>query len=294
MKTKKGIILAGGKATRLYPVTKAISKQVLPVYDKPMIYYPLSTLMLAGIKDVLIISTTEALSQFESLLGNGSELGIKISYAVQNEPNGIAEAFLIGEEFIGQDRVALVLGDNLFFGNDFCDLLQQAAKREESTIFAYYVKDAERYGVVQFDRNFNALSIEEKPKKPKSHYAVTGLYFYDNDVIEIAKSIKPSKRGELEITDVNNRYLKKKKLKVTILSRGYAWLDTGTCDSLLDASAFIKTIEERQGLKVGCIEEVAYRMKFINKEQLLNMAEDLRTDYGDYLKDVCHEEENGV
>jgi len=287
MSKTKGIILAGGKATRLYPVTKGVSKQLLPIYDKPMIYYPLSVLMLAGICDVLLISTPEALPDFEKLLGDGNELGINISYAAQDEPRGLADAFLIGEEFIGNDRVCLILGDNLFFGHDFYDLLQEAVNQPEATIFAYYVRNAQQYGVVEFDKNNHVISIEEKPKMPKSNFAVTGLYFYDNDVVQIAKSIKPSKRGELEITDVNNEYLKKRKLKVITLSRGYAWLDTGTHDSLLDASAFVKTIEDRQGLKVGCIEEVAFRMGFIDKKQLFNLAKTNNTSYGDYLEMIA-------
>jgi len=285
----KGIILAGGRATRLYPITKGISKQLLPIYDKPMIYYPLSVLMLAGIRDILLISTPEALPDFEILLGDGHELGINICYAAQDEPRGLAEAFLIGEEFIGDDRVCLILGDNLFFGHDFYDLLQEAANQAEATVFAYYVRNAQQYGVVEFDKNNHVISIEEKPKMPKSNYAVTGLYFYDNDVVRIAKSIKPSKRGELEITDINNEYLKKGKLKVITLSRGYAWLDTGTHDSLLDASAFVKTIEDRQGLKVGCIEEVAYRMGYIDKKKLISLAKNHNTSYGDYLEMIAQE-----
>src|SRR3989338_888465 len=279
MSKTKGIILAGGKAKRLYPVTKGISKQLLPVYDKQMIYYPLSVLMLAGIRDILLISTPDALPAFQNVLGDGKDIGIKISYARQDEPRGLADAFRIGEEFIGSDRVGLILGDNIFFGHDFYDLLQQAVNQHEATVFAYYVHDAQRYGVVEFDKNNNVISIEEKPKQPKSKYAVTGLYFYDSDVVNIAKSIQPSARGELEITDVNNAYLKRNKLKVITLSRGYAWLDTGTHDSLLDASAFVKTIEDRQGLKIGCIEEVAYRMGFIDKTQLLKIAGILNSNY---------------
>lgn len=287
MSKTKGIILAGGKATRLYPITKGVSKQLLPVYDKPMIYYPLSVLMLAGIRDILLISTPEALPSFEQLLGNGRDLGIRISYTVQEKPRGLADAFIIGEEFIGDDRVCLILGDNLFFGHDFYDLLQDAVNQTEATVFAYYVRDPQQYGVVDFDKDNRVVSIEEKPKHPKSNWAVTGLYFYDNDVVRIAKSIKPSGRGEMEITDVNNTYLKNKKLKVITLSRGYAWLDTGTHDSLLDASAFVRTIEARQGLKIGCVEEIAYRMRFINKAQLLKLADGHKTSYGEYLTIVA-------
>ena len=284
MSKTKGIILAGGKATRLYPITKTVSKQLLPVYDKPMIYYPLSILMIAGIRDILIISTPQALPLFKDLLGDGSQLGINISYALQNEPKGIADAFIIGEEFIRDDHVALILGDNIFYGDGFHEILQEAAKNSGGTIFAYYVKEAQRYGVVEFDKQDNVISIEEKPKAPKTNYAVTGLYFYDNDVVAIAKSIAPSKRGELEITDVNNEYFRRKSLKVVRLNRGYAWLDTGTYDSLIDASVFIKTIEDRQGLKIGCVEEVAYRMKFIDEKQLLKLAGEINTNYGEYLK----------
>ncbi|MBF0485349.1 MAG: glucose-1-phosphate thymidylyltransferase RfbA [Candidatus Omnitrophica bacterium] len=284
----KGIILAGGRATRLYPITKGVSKQLLPVYDKPMIYYPLSALLLAGIRDILIISTPEALPQFKNLFHDGSQLGIKISYAEQAEPKGIAEAFIIGESFIGRDRVALVLGDNIFFGHGFSQELEEAVGREEgATVFGYYVKDPERYGVIEFDDKKNVVSIEEKPKKPKSNYAVTGLYFYDKNIVRIAKSIKPSARQELEITDVNKAYLAEKKLYVSLLGRGHAWLDTGTYDSLLDASMFIKTIEDRQGLKIGCIEEIAFRMGYISKKQLLLIAQGFNTSYGDYLKFVA-------
>jgi len=289
MTKTKGIILAGGRATRLYPITKGVCKQLLPIYDKPMIYYPLSVLMLAGIRDILLISTPEALPAFEQLLGNGRDLGVHISYTVQEEPRGLADAFIIGEDFIGDDRVALILGDNLFFGHDLYNLLQDAITQTGATIFAYYVRDPRQYGVVEFDKDKNVISIEEKPKAPKSNFANTGLYFYDNEVVKIAKSIKPSARGELEITDVNNEYLKQKKLKVVTLGRGYAWLDTGTHDSLLDASSFIKTIEDRQGLKVGCIEEVAYRVGFIDQKQLLKLADDHKTDYGKYLKMVAQE-----
>ena len=287
MPKTKGIILAGGKATRLYPVTKSVSKQLLPVYDKPMIYYHLSVLMLANIRDILVISTPETIPAFQHLLGDGKDLGIKFSYASQIEPKGLADAFLIGEEFIGDDRVCLILGDNLFFGHDFYDLLKEASEQVESTVFAYYVKNPEQYGVVEFDGDNNIISIKEKPKHPKSNFAVTGLYFYSNDVVKIAKSIKPSARGEIEITDVNNEYLRNGRLKVMTLSRGYAWLDTGTHDSLLDASAFIKTIEDRQGLKVGCIEEVAYRMGFIGKDQLLTLANKLNASYGSYLRAIA-------
>lgn len=288
----KGIILAGGKATRLFPITKSTCKQLLPLYDKPMIYYPLSVLMLAGIKDILIISTPKDTPRFEDLLGDGKDLGIKLSYKVQPEPKGIAEAFIVGEEFIGRDDVCLILGDNVFFGHGFSDLLKEASNlcEEEAVIFGYYAKDPERYGVVEFDEENNVRSIEEKPREPKSNYAVCGLYFYPNNVVEIAKSIKPSARGELEITDVNNAYLEMGRLKVTSLGRGYAWLDTGTHDSLLDGSYFIKTVEERQGLKIGCIEEVAYRMGFINDEQLSGLAGKMNSSYGEYLMRVLKEE----
>ncbi|MDP2654666.1 MAG: glucose-1-phosphate thymidylyltransferase RfbA [Candidatus Omnitrophota bacterium] len=283
----KGIVLAGGKATRLYPITKGVSKQLLPVYDKPMVYYPLSVLMLAGIRDILLISTSQALPSFRELFGDGSDFGIRISYAVQDEPRGIADAFRVGEKFIGEDRVALVLGDNIFFGHGLVDELKHAVGQETgATVFAYYVKDPERYGVVEFDKNNNAVSIEEKPKVPKSSYAVTGLYFYDHDVVSIAKALKPSARGEVEITDINQAYLKNNKLKVALLGRGYAWLDTGTYESLLDASAFIRTIEDRQGLKIGCLEEVAYHMKFIDKDQLLRLADNIKTNYGEYLRSL--------
>lgn len=286
----KGIILAGGRATRLYPVTKAICKQLLPVYDKPMIYYPLSVLMLAGIRDILMISTHEALPRFVDLFGDGKDYGIKISYAEQREPRGLADAFLVGETFIGTDRVCLVLGDNIFFGHGLSDLLKEAlAQKEGATVFGYYVKDPQRYGVIEFDKNNHVISIEEKPTNPKSNWAVTGLYFYDNTVIEMAKRVKPSKRGELEITDINNAYLSKKQLKVQLMGRGYAWLDTGTYDSLIDASVFIKTIEERQGLKIGCIEEIAYRMGFIDVSQVRKFANQINTSYGEYLKKILQE-----
>lgn len=286
MTKTKGIILAGGRATRLYPVTKVISKQLLPVYDKPMVYYPLSVLMLADIRDILIISTSQSLPLFQELLGDGGAIGLKISYARQDEPRGIADAFIVGEKFIGDDRAALVLGDNLFFGHDLFDILQRAAGRPGATIFAYYVKEPQHYGVVEFDGQGRAVSLEEKPQKPKSHFAVTGLYFYDNEVVGIAKSIKPSPRGELEITDVNKEYLRRGNLHVVPLSRGYAWLDTGTHDSLLDASSFIKTIEDRQGLKIGCLEEVAYRRGFIDERQLLKLADGFKSSYGEYLKNI--------
>ena len=288
----KGIILAGGAGTRLYPVTKVVCKQLLPVYDKPMVYYPLSTLMLAGIRDILIISTPQDLPRFEDLFGDGSRLGLRFSYKVQEAPNGLAEAFIIGEDFIGEDNVCLVLGDNIFFGHNLPGMLERACQRKEgATIFGYYVKDPERYGVVEFDGSGKVLSIEEKPKEPKSNYAVVGLYFYDNEVIEISKGIKPSWRGELEITDVNKAYLEKGKLNVELMGRGYAWLDTGTHESLADATQFVKTIEERQGLKIACIEEIAYRMGFIDSEQLRRLAEPLRkSGYGEYLLRLLEQE----
>ncbi|WP_299675098.1 glucose-1-phosphate thymidylyltransferase RfbA [uncultured Tenacibaculum sp.] len=283
----KGIILAGGSGTRLHPLTLAVSKQLMPVYDKPMIYYPLSTLMLAGIKEILIISTPHDLPNFERLLGDGSKIGCKFSYAVQEKPNGLAQAFVIGEEFIGDDKVALVLGDNIFYGSGMSKLLQNSTKEEGGVIFAYQVHDPERYGVVDFDDDNNVISIEEKPEKPKSNYAVPGLYFYDNDVVEIAKNIQPSARGEYEITDVNKEYLKRGKLKVGVFDRGTAWLDTGTFTSLMQAGQFVQVIEERQGLKIGAIEEVAYRMGYISKEQLDLIAEPLcKSGYGSYLKRV--------
>ena len=281
----KGIILAGGSGTRLYPITMGISKQLMPVYDKPMIYYPLSTLMLAGINDILIITTPEDQSQFKRLLGNGSQWGCNISYAKQEVPNGLAQAFVIGETFVGNDSVALVLGDNIFYGSGFSRLLQEAVNPEGSVIFAYPVSDPERYGVVEFDAAFNVLSIEEKPLAPKSHYAVPGLYFYDNSVLQIAKNIEPGPRGEYEITDVNKEYMRNKKLKVQVLDRGFAWLDTGTFDSLNDASEYVRVIEKRQGLKIGCPEEIAWRMGFISKEQLIKLADTFsKSGYGEYLK----------
>ena len=284
----KGIILAGGSGTRLYPMTKSISKQILPIYDKPMIYYPLSVLMLAGIREVLIISTPRDLRCFEELLQDGKELGMSITYKVQEKPNGLAEAFIIGEEFIGKDGVALVLGDNIFFGQAFSPILKEAAKlKKGAEIFGYLVKDPRAYGVVEFDKDRNVISIEEKPENPKSKYAVPGLYFYDNSVIEKAKSIKPSKRGELEITDLNRLYLEEKSLKVNLLGRGFAWLDTGTHKNLLQASNFIETIQERQGNYIACIEEIAYRNGWITKEELIKLAEPLlKTDYGKYLVEV--------
>ncbi len=289
----KGIILAGGSGTRLYPLTKAISKQIMPIYDKPMIYYPLSTLMLAGIREVLIISTPRDLPVFEELLGDGSQLGMAISYAVQEAPNGLAEAFIIGEDFIGSDSVALVLGDNIFYGQSFSKVLLSAAERTENelgaTIFGYYVRDPREYGVVEFDDNGIAISIEEKPANPKSNYAVPGLYFYDNSVVEIAKSIKPSARGELEITAVNNEYLSRGNLHVEKLGRGFAWLDTGNHDMLLAAAEFVNTFQKRQGMYISCIEEIAYKRGFINREQLLELSKPLmKTAYGQYLVDVAN------
>ncbi len=286
----KGIILAGGSGTRLYPLTKAVSKQMMPVYDKPMIYYPLSILMLAGIRDILIISTPRDLGGFKELFGDGSDLGLDISYAEQPRPNGLAEAFIIGEKFIGQDRVAMVLGDNIFYGQSFSRVLAEAAAREEgATIFGYYVKNPREYGVVEFDGEGKAVSIEEKPKEPKSNYAVPGLYFYDNNVVDIAKNVKPSARGELEITSVNNAYLAEGKLYVETLGRGFAWLDTGSHDSLLDAADFVAAFQKRQGLYISCIEEIAYKKGFINREQLLKLSEPLlKTAYGQYLLDVAN------
>lgn len=286
----KGIILAGGSGTRLYPITKSVSKQALSIYDKPMIYYPMSVLMLAGIKDILIISTPRDIGTFEALFGNGSELGLNIQYKVQEKPNGLAEAFIIGEEFIGNDKVALVLGDNIFYGYGFTGRLKRAVERNEATIFGYHVVDPQAFGVVEFDEEFNVLSIEEKPKQPKSNYAVPGLYFYDNDVVEIAKNVKPSERGELEITSINNEYLKRGKLKVELLGRGMAWLDTGTHKGLLEASNFVEAVQTRQGLYIACIEEIAYRKGYINREQLLELAKPLmKTEYGQYLVNVSKE-----
>ena len=285
----KGIILAGGSGTRLYPLTKAVSKQILAVYDKPMIYYPLSTLMLAGIQDILIISTPRDVPAFQELLGDGGQLGLTLSYAVQENPNGIAEAFLIGEQFIGNDSVALILGDNIFYARSFSNTLRRAQSHKTgATIFGYYVQDPSEFGVVEFDSNWNVLSIEEKPEKPKSNYAVPGLYFYDNDVISITKSISPSSRGELEITSVNNVYLKRGDLRVELFGRGMAWLDTGTHEGLLEAADFVSIVQKRQGLYVSCIEEIAYRMGYISKDQLLALAEPmLKIEYGQYLKRVA-------
>lgn len=287
----KGIILAGGSGTRLYPITKSISKQIIPVYDKPMIYYPLSVLMLAGIREILVISTPKDIPLYQDLLGDGKQLGISISYEIQPSPDGLAQAFIIGEKFIGNDSVCLVLGDNIFYGYSFGKILTDtAALKDGAVVFGYYVKDPERYGVVEFDEKGNVISLEEKPTKPKSNYAVTGLYFYSNDVVEKAKTLKPSARGELEITDLNRLFLNENRLKVELMGRGMAWLDTGTHDSLLQASNFIATIEQRQGLKVSCIEEIAFNSGYIDKEQLLNLAEPMKKNqYGEYLINLANE-----
>ena len=287
----KGIILAGGSGTRLYPVTKSISKQIIPVYDKPMIYYPLSTLMLAGIREILIISTPQDINLYENLLGSGEDIGLKLEYAIQPSPDGLAQAFIIGEKFIGTDSVCMVLGDNIFYGFDFSRTLREAATTKEgAVVFGYYVNDPERYGVAEFDQDGHVISLEEKPQEPKSNYAVTGLYFYGNDVVEKAKGLKPSKRGELEITDLNRLYLEEKRLSLKLMGRGMAWLDTGTHDSLLEASNFIATIENRQGLQVACLEEIAFRNGYITREQLLQLAEPLRkNNYGKYMIKIANE-----
>lgn len=288
----KGIILAGGSGTRLYPITKGISKQLIPVYDKPMIYYPLSTLMLAGITDILVISTPEYTPLFEQLLGDGSDIGISLTYKVQEKPNGLAEAFILGADFIGDDSVCLILGDNIYYGSGLSKLVQEVAQKADgATVFGYHVNDPERFGVVDFDSNMKALSIEEKPENPKSNYAVTGLYFYDNTVVEKAKNLKPSDRGELEITDINKLYLDEGKLDVKLMGRGYAWLDTGTHDSMMEAASFIATIQKRQNLKVACLEEIAYRMGYISKEKLVELAQTMKkNDYGQYLLRLAKEQ----
>jgi glucose-1-phosphate thymidylyltransferase len=286
----KGIILAGGKSTRLYPITRSVCKQMLPVYDKPMIYYPLSVLMLAGIKDILIISTPKDTPRFKEMLGNGQDLGIKLAYAIQKEAKGIAESLILGERFIGKDSVCLILGDNIFYGDNLANFVQEGTILDEGALlFGYYVNDPKRYGVIEFDNNCKVVSLEEKPTQPKSNYAVCGIYFYDNQAVRLAKRLKPSRRGELEITDLNKEYLKKGKLKVRLLGRGYAWLDTGTPDSLIDAAMFIKAIEQRQGLKIGCIEEVAYRMGYITRRQFKKLAARIDTGYGEYLRRVINE-----
>lgn len=289
----KGIILAGGSGTRLYPITKGISKQLIPIYDKPMIYYPLSTLMLAGITDILVISTPEYTPLFEQLLGDGSDIGVSLTYKVQEKPNGLAEAFILGEDFIGDDSVCLILGDNIYYGSGLSKLVQEAAEKTDgATVFGYHVNDPERFGVVDFDSNMKALSIEEKPENPKSNYAVTGLYFYDNTVVEKAKNLKPSDRGELEITDINKLYLDEGKLDVKLMGRGYAWLDTGTHDSMMEAASFIATIQKRQNLKVACLEEIAYRMGYISKEKLVELAQPMKkNDYGQYLLRLAKEQQ---
>ena len=288
----KGIILAGGHGTRLYPMTLPVSKQLLPVYDKPMVYYPLSTLMLAGIREILIISTPEELPRFKKLLGTGEQLGLKIEYKEQAEPRGIADAFIVGKDFIGTDSVCLILGDNIFYGHDLISMLEKSSRIEKGAIvFGYYVKSPERYGVVEFDKNKKVISIEEKPSNPKSNFAVVGLYFYDNSVVELAHTIKPSARGEIEITDINNEYLKRGEMKVELMGRGYAWLDTGTNSSLLDASMFVKTIEDRQGLKISCPEEIAFRRNYISRPELKHLADKLHpSEYGKYLTDILEEE----
>lgn len=288
----KGIILAGGSGTRLYPITKGISKQLIPVYDKPMIYYPLSTLMLAGITDILVISTPEYTPLFEQLLGDGSDIGVSLTYKVQEKPNGLAEAFILGADFIGNDSVCLILGDNIYYGSGLSKLVQEAAEKTDgATVFGYHVNDPERFGVVEFDDDMKALSIEEKPENPKSNYAVTGLYFYDNTVVEKAKNLKPSNRGELEITDINKLYLDEGKLDVKLMGRGYAWLDTGTHDSMMEAASFIATIQKRQNLKVACLEEIAYRMGYISKEKLVELAQPMKkNDYGQYLLRLAKEQ----